>query len=317
MLRPRAILGDLGLACLVNPGEGSTYAGNTGRSGCGHVAYRSPESLRGYAYGPASDMFSLGVLLTEVATGELAPDRSARAFPGPDAAFPSSSSSSSSATAAAASAASAAKKKKKKKRGPVQPVAFMPAAAKEEMLAEAGKTSSFLGYIARVLLDEDPSQRFPARKVLSHARDAAKIVVAAAEAAAEKTDEAEAAALVRAAGKRRGYGGEERAGERRDSYDDGMWHAGTTEWCGGDGGGGSGGGGGGGGGGRRPPPPPTPEQAAAALRALIRTDAVDRLLEGAGGGVEGAGGGDDDTDEDVEYDHPGDFIHVDARGLAI
>ncbi len=52
-----------------NPGSGQRSSGASSRGVVGSVAYASPEALRGRSVGPRSDLYSLGVVLYEVATG--------------------------------------------------------------------------------------------------------------------------------------------------------------------------------------------------------------------------------------------------------
>jgi serine/threonine protein kinase len=65
--RPRAKLTDFGIARLTESGR-VTHAGLT----TGTAAYLSPEQARGNQVGPASDVYSLGLVLLECLTGELA-----------------------------------------------------------------------------------------------------------------------------------------------------------------------------------------------------------------------------------------------------
>ncbi len=70
----RVLLTDFGIARLTDQAVGLTSAGFI----MGTVAYKSPEQVRREAIGPATDVYSLGLVLLEALTGE-------RAYPGPSA----------------------------------------------------------------------------------------------------------------------------------------------------------------------------------------------------------------------------------------
>ncbi len=61
---------DLGLVRPFGQGGGSGSSSASGFGLAGSVAYAAPESLRGDRVGPRSDLYSLGIVLFEVATGE-------------------------------------------------------------------------------------------------------------------------------------------------------------------------------------------------------------------------------------------------------
>jgi serine/threonine protein kinase len=69
--RPRAKLTDFGIAQLSDLGSG-VDVGDLPRSTAGTAAYISPEQANGDAVGPASDVYSLGLVLLECLTGEVA-----------------------------------------------------------------------------------------------------------------------------------------------------------------------------------------------------------------------------------------------------
>jgi eukaryotic-like serine/threonine-protein kinase len=69
--RPRAKLTDFGIAQLSDLGAG-VDVGDLPRSTAGTAAYISPEQANGDTVGPASDVYSLGLVLLECLTGEVA-----------------------------------------------------------------------------------------------------------------------------------------------------------------------------------------------------------------------------------------------------
>ncbi|MDQ4138726.1 MAG: GAF domain-containing serine/threonine-protein kinase [Actinomycetota bacterium] len=69
--RPRAKLTDFGIAQLSDLGAG-VDVGDLPRSTAGTAAYISPEQANGDLVGPASDVYSLGLVLLECLTGEVA-----------------------------------------------------------------------------------------------------------------------------------------------------------------------------------------------------------------------------------------------------
>jgi serine/threonine protein kinase len=69
--RPRAKLTDFGIAQLSDLGAG-VDVGDLPRSTAGTAAYISPEQANGEPVGPASDVYSLGLVLLECLTGEVA-----------------------------------------------------------------------------------------------------------------------------------------------------------------------------------------------------------------------------------------------------
>jgi eukaryotic-like serine/threonine-protein kinase len=69
--RPRAKLTDFGIAQLSDLGAG-VDVGDLPRSTAGTAAYISPEQANGEQVGPASDVYSLGLVLLECLTGEVA-----------------------------------------------------------------------------------------------------------------------------------------------------------------------------------------------------------------------------------------------------
>jgi serine/threonine protein kinase len=69
--RPRAKLTDFGIAQLSELG-GGVDLGDLPRSTAGTAAYISPEQANGEQVGPASDVYSLGLVLLECLTGEVA-----------------------------------------------------------------------------------------------------------------------------------------------------------------------------------------------------------------------------------------------------
>ena len=63
--KPHAVLTDFGLARATH--AGGTYPPRSGARG--HIVYRAPEVAAGRAHGPPSDMWQLGILVLELATG--------------------------------------------------------------------------------------------------------------------------------------------------------------------------------------------------------------------------------------------------------
>jgi tRNA A-37 threonylcarbamoyl transferase component Bud32 len=69
--RPRAKLTDFGIAQLSELGAG-VYVGDLPRSTAGTAAYISPEQANGEKVGPSADVYSLGLVLLECLTGQVA-----------------------------------------------------------------------------------------------------------------------------------------------------------------------------------------------------------------------------------------------------
>jgi serine/threonine protein kinase len=69
--RPRAKLADFGIAQLSELG-GGVHVGHVPRSTAGTAAYISPEQANGEPVGPAGDVYSLGLVLLECITGQVA-----------------------------------------------------------------------------------------------------------------------------------------------------------------------------------------------------------------------------------------------------